>query len=462
MKSYILYLVGLSYILTLSSCNEWLKVMPEGQVPAEEMFESEQGFKDALNGVYIAMKSEQTYGKQLSMSTIEHLVSSWDVEEATTPEYLNKFNYGDAKVERNIENIFQHQYFTISEINAILMELDIKQDMFTTEGLYAQIKGECLGLRAYIHFDILRMFGPVPNTETGDDILPYATTISKDNHPYINYGEYKKTLEKDMIAADTLLTDAEQHGNYSFMSPLRMNAEATKALQARVALWFGEKNKAYELASNIIASTERTLGKATDFAGGNYNLTGEQFFGIHNYDMYNLYTSTFGNQTLKKGTNTIIVNTELYGNTGSDIRETMLWETNTSENGTSAYSIIKYKVSDNAPSSLNGDYRRVPLIRLSEMYLIAIETATDIAKGQQYWDDFRASRNLSPAPLPNDAELVKIELIKEYRKEFFAEGQAFYAYKRLNVGKDNFLWLPPEVKEIKYVVPIPISEPYAK
>ncbi|MFV0345869.1 MAG: RagB/SusD family nutrient uptake outer membrane protein [Bacteroidales bacterium] len=458
---YILYIIRITYLFALTSCNEWLKVMPEGQVPAEDMFVSEQGFKDALSGVYIAMKDDKTYGKQLSMTTIEYLVSSWDVEEATTPEYLGKFNYGDASVERTIEDIFQQQYFTISEINAILTELGDKQDIFSTDGLYGQIKGECLGLRAYIHFDILRMFGPVPGTETNDEILPYVTTLSKENHTYSSYTEFKTALENDMRAADTLLREAEQSGNYQYMRPLRMNNEAVKALQARAALWFGETDKAYELASEIISNTTKTLGLAANFSGGDYNLVSEQFFGIHNYNMYKLYSSTFKDQTLKKGVNSLLVNTQLYGNTGTDTRETMLWETNVTDNGSVAYSIIKYKVAEKEPTSIGSDYRRVPMIRLSEMYFIAIETSPDLATSQLYWDDFRASRNLPPLPLADDKMLIQDELVKEYRKEFFAEGQAFYAYKRLNVGIDKFLWLPPEIVEIKYVVPTPISEPYA-
>ncbi|MFV0345873.1 MAG: RagB/SusD family nutrient uptake outer membrane protein [Bacteroidales bacterium] len=460
MKKIILYIIGLSSMLALSACNEWLKVYPEGELPKEDMFSDEAGFENAMTGVYIAMKEQSVYGANLSTTTIEYLVSSWDVTGGSNTEDLGLFNYGNTAIETTFEDIFQQQYFTIAEINSILSALDDKQDGFTTDGLYGQIKGECLGLRAYIHFDILRMFGPVPGTETSAEILPYVTVLSKDNHSYSTYLDYKKALEDDMAEAESLLAESEKFGNYADRRHIRMNAETVRAMQARAALWFGEKEKAYQLAKGVIDSTATRLGGSADFTKGDYNLICEQLFGLHIYTMYEYFQLNFEGQMLKKGTNASLVNTDLYENSNVDIRRSALWKLSYPTLGDPAYIIRKYEVSDGTPASFDVDYRRVPMIRLSEMYFIATETAPDATTAQVYWDEFRESRDLPSAPLPNNETAFKNEMTKEFRKEFFAEGQAFYAYKRLNTDKAHFLWIPTEVTTINYVVPLPKDEVY--
>jgi hypothetical protein len=47
-------------------------------------------------------------------------------------------------------------------------------------------------------------------------------------------------------------------------------------------------------------------------------------------------------------------------------------------------------------------------------------------------------------------------IIDEYRREFFGEGQMFYAYKRVNAP--NMLWRVEAVTEDNYVVPLPQTE----
>ncbi|MDE7117223.1 MAG: RagB/SusD family nutrient uptake outer membrane protein, partial [Bacteroidaceae bacterium] len=105
---------------------------------------------------------------------------------------------------------------------------------------------------------------------------------------------------------------------------------------------------------------------------------------------------------------------------------------------------------------------KMPLIRLSEMYLIKSEVEyrqgllqgnTDAAKATL--NQLRVARNL-PAlnELPADFDL---ELIREYRREFLGEGQLFFLYKRLN--RTNILYSNVDaVAEKVYTFPLPITE----
>jgi hypothetical protein len=87
MRKYIL-LMGLVGTLILNACNKFLDVLPRTQIPEDNLFNTEQGFKDALTGVYISAKSNATYGKSLTFGTIENLVSSWDVTTNTLEQQL--------------------------------------------------------------------------------------------------------------------------------------------------------------------------------------------------------------------------------------------------------------------------------------------------------------------------------------------------------------------------------------
>ena len=50
MRKLIFFITGL---LAITSCNEWLDVKPQNQREAEDLFETQAGFEDALIACYI-------------------------------------------------------------------------------------------------------------------------------------------------------------------------------------------------------------------------------------------------------------------------------------------------------------------------------------------------------------------------------------------------------------------------
>lgn len=485
MKKIYKLLTVLFLSLSLTSClNEWLTVNPKTDMTRDILFSTESGFKDALTGVYIQLKSSAGYGERLTMTTIEHLVTSWDVTSSTTEQRLNQFLYTDAGVETAMSAIFSQQYKVISSINAILDQIDANKDVFVTDKMYELIKGEALALRALCHFDILRLFGPVPTVTTEDNILPYVKTLSKEATPHINFNAFKAELLKDLNDAEQLLNTADPVKSYSMydlrrpgptytFNPadtyfgfrhIRMNYYAVKALKARTYLWFGDNENAFANAKEVIdaknpdGSTKFTLGTSADMTAGYLNLPSEHIFAIYEFSLLTKYNNMFANGTLKKGSAETTIKSQLYGNTGTDIRETYLWELITQANQAKTYVIKKYKVND-APTNMTVDYRQIPLLRIAEMYLIAVEAAPTLAESQAYWSTFRIARNISVSTLPTDPLMLKDEVMKEYRKEFYAEGQAFFNYKRMNLPKNKILYASTSSSVVlNYVVPLPKTE----
>src|SRR5690606_22139588 len=84
----------------------------------EELFSTQSGFKDALSGVYIQLGDDFSYGKSLSMTTLEYLVSSWTSSAQTVESQLGLFNYEDARVAQQFEAIFNKHYHIIANLRS--------------------------------------------------------------------------------------------------------------------------------------------------------------------------------------------------------------------------------------------------------------------------------------------------------------------------------------------------------
>lgn len=84
----------------------------------------------------------------------------------------------------------------------------------------------------------------------------------------------------------------------------------------------------------------------------------------------------------------------------------------------------KYK-QENLWASTEGT---VVLIRLSEMYYILAECAATPGEAAEFLNKVRNIRGVDPVVCTEANRLDEIE--KEYRKEFYGEGQLFFFYKR--------------------------------
>ncbi|NML22887.1 RagB/SusD family nutrient uptake outer membrane protein [Pseudoflavitalea sp. G-6-1-2] len=473
--------VAVLIAISTASCKKWLDVQPKTEMRRDELFTTQTGFQDALSGAYIKLKDADLYGYNLTIGALEHLVSSWDVVANSTNQRINRFIYQDAGVESAFSQIFSKQYNVIASVNAILDQIETKKSVFSTPGMYEMIKGECLALRAYVHFDLLRLYGPVPVNTTGEPIIPYVKTLSIDHNPRLSFEAFKNAVMADLEEADKLLKNIDPVLQYSLVvllnpnGPLndfrpddpykafrqfRMNYYAVKALQARAWAWFGDKQKAFELAKLVVdaknsdGTSKFALGTDADMVKGDFVLTREHIWSLYDFELFRKYTDYFKNPQLYKGKNDAAIKTDLYGaGSEKDIRALKLWEPVVLNPGGNFYVTKKYSSAERYEFA-SDDTKRWPMLRISEMYLLMVECGP-AADAQAAWNAFCIARGMVAAQLPADPAAVTTLVNKEFRKEFFAEGQAFYAYKRINAP--TFLWAPPGFA-INYVVPVPRNE----
>ena len=139
MKNKIIYAIGWVLLLIVSGCSDWLSVSPRTEKPTEQLFETQNGFRDALTGAYIEMMSDKSYGEYLTMSKIEYLVDFWDPEKGSGEEALTLHRYSDAQAVTMIDALYEQQYKVILAVNAILEYVDLRQAIFDP-GAYEAVR----------------------------------------------------------------------------------------------------------------------------------------------------------------------------------------------------------------------------------------------------------------------------------------------------------------------------------
>ncbi len=143
----------------LVSCEDFLDETSSASITSDSQFETETGFKDALMGVYIGMTQPELYSKDLTFNLIDILSRQYEPLTASALySQVQNFNYRGTISTDQIDALWVKSYNIIANINNALLVIDEKQAVLGNIQ-YSIIKGELLGLRAFLHFDLLRLYG---------------------------------------------------------------------------------------------------------------------------------------------------------------------------------------------------------------------------------------------------------------------------------------------------------------
>lgn len=471
------------------SCSDYLDVKPKSQVEVETLFNTQEGFMEALLGVYLNNTKKELYGYEL-LATPDVLAQNyyapansnawWDVQYLQT----KTFNYTQQYFRERRDDIWSGLYTSIANANIILANIDEKKHLFQDEGDYYIIKGEALALRAYLHFDLYRMFAPSYLSDPGAPAIPYVTTFSNAVTPQSTGAEVVEKVIADLLEARNLLKEWDPivKDNYIVGYPNsvdkkqtetsgriflqnrrhRLNYYAVCGTLARVYLYKNDKALAMENARLVINANKFPWTAKEDFNADDEEKKDrvaypEVLFGLdvtrRGDDLYNHF---YENPTTL---NTLVDDGAIMYETGSvgasDYRFKQ-WLKQATTSGYTALFLQKYR-RENA----NLHTLIAPMVRLSEMYYILAECTFD-ADPETSWGYFNKVRFYRGIGTEITGETSKevflSELLKEYRKELFGEGQMFYAYKRLNraIIGDQQVAIPADNKI--FVLPMPDDE----
>lgn len=479
MKRIFTYLALVS-LLAVSACDAWLDVKPYDKMSQDELLSTEDGFMKLLNGIYIELNSDMLYGGALSVEMIEIMGGAYTIGTDNTVwgNYadLAEYEYGTDYWRARFSETWNKAYSLILNCNLLLENLQEPQVRFTGEN-YKIIKGEALALRAMLHFDMLRLFGPVYSRNPDmpaipyykrysvvpNDILPASEVASEILH---DLQEARILLANDPVRTSGTMTSAPSDGSSSFMyyRNLRLNYYAVTALLARCGLYFGDKDAAYDYAVEVIEAAGSGIFPFVDksLVTGSPDdpdriFSSEIIFALTHSQRNKLFKNYYDPSRIPNYvfrmdndlmSDLIFGGGALTGGNQDDYRYRVNWVAT----GANRYF---YKYSDMAdPGSIVNTM--IPMIRLGEMYLIAAESRSeDIGAGVVYVNRLRANRGVSALQT-----LTALTLQYEYIRELYGEGQLFFMYKRmftpiLFTSADS---RNPRPSDAVFVVPLPTSE----
>lgn len=500
-----LFITSVLLLAGVTSCNNWLDVEQDTEKKAGEMFDDYNGFKGALAGCYADLAGANLYGMALTMSHVDALAGLWYIDNTRSGlsqtllecNAFNEHNYGNNYAETAVKNIYGAFYNVILQANLIIEGCRDKGGYIEGEQARVLVEGEAYAIRALCQFDLLRLFGQLPAGATRTIELPYSFTTSLEEVPaYYGWEDYVALLQNDLDRALTLMKDKDPLFEYTYRElntlaaagngldikddfltnrRIRMNYWAVKALQARFYLYIGENEKAREVALEVIDA--KTVGgepvvalsSQEDYGnegGTKYNSESECLFGVWMQDLPGVSVPLLAGGPAVGSpvdlNSVLVLTSALYGScfegaqTATDIRYSKLWSQTRQMNGSTVYpSIRKYYINkENENSDVQGV---IPVLRLSEMYLIVVETAENVAEANRIYMEYMESKNVRLHDPFVSLEDIKPELTREYRREFFAEGQLFYFYKR---HQEKKLWSKAgrDMTEDDYSLRLPNTE----
>lgn len=471
----------------LIGCDNYLDVTPKDKQTQEQLFATRSGFYAAVNGVYNKLVSNSLYGRNLSYEMIDVMALCYNpisntgtmLSDAVTANYLGN------QLKSTLASVWQTAYETILNCNVILDNIE-KQKTVLSGNEAMLLKGEMLALRAFLHFDMLRLFGPIYRVKPSAVAIPYNESIKITNLPLLSadvvLNDYilrdivlaEQFLGKDPIIEEGPMASAAEEDEDVFLRyrQLRFNHYAVKALKARVLLYAGDKENAGKVANELISDVNvKKHFPAVDPAKllGNTQTADRVFstevlMGMYKNNRSDIFTYSFegenaGSSLLQPRENYLI--NHLFAEETGDYRFQSQWVPATSV-GSTGYFFAKYKkLKFPDPDNIPFYATFMPLIRLSEMYYIAAECAPDLSESYQILNEIRDLRGVPALPVIDKIDFLKC-LKRECLREFYGEGQIFFMFKRLGgvIDKTENAYLDRNVSvsEARFVPSLPESE----
>ena len=429
-------IIKLYFLMALAllsgGCKGWLTIDSSDRIMENTLFETEEGFFTALNGVYAELPQASLYGKSLAAVTFDVQAQYFDTTQPSTHTFNTLGAYSAEARKTAVADTWDKAYFVIANVNKILEHCESDRDVLSDRA-YHIIRGEMLGMRALLHFEMLRIFGPVFAEAPARVSIPYRTSSELTVTPLLPANEVAEKIAGDFTDALSELADwdpvrtegrlnGETTGSVRYRSRhLRLNYFAVKALQARLAIYTGDRTLAGRLAGEVIDEA----GPFFPFASRE-DVTGQTLFSaVNSKRTSDIHDKFFSNKLEQVNLLTMgeLAVHNLY-DSESDLR-TYQWQTLKNTEGVDQRFFVKYgQVQD---MDL-GYASMVPVVRMAEMYLIAAECEDSKATAYGWLNALRSARKATSLPATGT---LSNDLTEEYIREFVGEGQLFWYYKRL-------------------------------
>lgn len=482
MKKYSILFLILAFMM--SACDNFLSVKPKAEIVEHVFFDTPEGFEDALYGAYSVLSDPALYGEHLSWGMLD-VFGQYYKKASINDDIKGILTLEHDRLRGYYSNIWTKAYESIGYVNNVLRNLEGKDEK--SMHYYKLYKGEALGIRAYLHFDLVRLFAPHIKSKPEGRGIPYVTIYEALVSPFKTVSEVYELIIKDLQEAEQLLQEDEElliyprsfkiEDGFATCREIHFNLYAAQALLARVYWMKGDLDNALIYAEKVISSKKFPLEdklNIRNFLAG--ILSGKEtiwgVYSVKNLDNIkrNFYTYDPTYTWLPADDNVALYSVP--EEDGNDMRGNN-WFRNLLGDDDSDKVVRCMKIVNETKIEKPADFSSkllegINLIRIPEMYLIAAEALLekDIEQAQDYFDTFIESRGLFKfKDRPGSPRITLQDIIKERRKEFVQEGQYFFTLKRENMdiyvdalkatlpGSDELytLLIPDEEFEYRYM-----------
>lgn len=459
----ILYSIILGGVMLTGCSKDFLDKSPQYALETSLAISNIDDAEVAVNGMYSALLSSSYYGRNF-MVTPDVMADNTRVSAGNSGRFLGEYQYSLIATSGNPRDLWNICYDAIDRSNNILGAIDaLDADQVEKD----RLKGEALAMRAFVHFDLVRMFAQPYNLS---DANVAEGADGQGGHlgvPYMLKSEIgtpaRETVKvvydnvlADLTEAVSLLPDSNPKG-----AKFRFDKMSVKALMARIYLYKEDYANAKSFAKDVVNSGSYSLVSSGDYVaswGKRASDRSETIFSLSFLLTDYPSTNALGYIYLTEGYGDLVATQDMIDMyDAADVRLGLFVE----DGGN--YVINKYPGRDGTPGLDDS-----PVIRLSEMYLIIAEAT---ANGEGSTAEALSALNTVYKRSNPDADDINLSgsdlidfILDERSRELAYEGHRIFDLNRNKKGLVRVdITTPDVVKSISYpsaklIWPIPQRE----
>lgn len=429
--------------ILLISCEQFVEVdLPKDQITGKAVFKDARTIDAALRNIYAELRDNAfTTGNGNGVSLLIGMYADeLELKSSSMARLLNFEQNNVLPTDSFVKDYWSKGYSLIYSVNLIIEGIESNRGSLV--GGVEYLLGEAYFLRAYLHFYLVNLFGPIPYIDSTN--YNENRAVYRDNIEII----YQYMVEDLGIARNLLLLVDRPE------SRLRPDFWVVTAMLARIYLYQENWGLAAMEAENLISNGGFELTEELDEVFLKHSIgtiwqfdpeaegrnTHEGFFFIENVPPPDFIVSQSLMNSFEVGD---ARRTHWIGSLTDEINE---W-----------FFPFKYKQKSNTETTQECSI----MFRLAEQYLIAAEAHAEmgnIAEALEYLNPIRQRAMLPPLDITSKQDLVDA-IIHERRIEFFTElGHRFFDLKRKGMATTILSVSKPNWDTTDVLLPLPESE----
>ncbi len=441
MKKILVLLTIFAWVLV--GCEDILDTQPYDGVPSDEAITNARGVENAINGCYSAMQSVGYYARHyIVFGDLAADNLTW----TGTHDGYDQVNRNSILADNvHVEGIWSSIYTAINRVNNVVVQIPGVEDM--DQDSKNEAIAELRFLRALHHYNLMRMFGPIP----------VRTEPATEEEESLNVPRVSITTEDEESLSVLDQINSDLDFAIENMSPVifrgRASRAAAEALKARVSLHeyfinddISHLEDAVTYSTNVIDNYNLEL--ETDFGflfSGESNT--ESIFEVAFTEVEDNRLSFYFFPTSMSGRREIAPTQSLFDSYADDDERR---DVSIQMDGEDLYG--------NKYTDIETGTDNVYVFRLAEMYLIRAEAEAlmegDVDQIQSDINEIRERAGLLETTVSN-YDVLLLEIETQRRKEFAFEGHRWFDLVRTNRAIDVL----ENVNDVyQTLFPIPLSE----